>query len=115
MTMASMKTAMSTAKPFKWIRPEVSPLFAFIGIALSAGAYLGARHIIGNPTVYVSKKRRSKLGDASDDQVLKEKGRSYMNTSAFQRLANVHGTPDAWRDMQERQEAAAATSTAKTS
>lgn len=111
--MVNIKTTLSTAKPFRWIRPEVSPLFAFIGVALSAAVYMGARHIVGNPSVYVSRNRRSELDMTTDDKILKERGRSYSSSSAFQKLAHVNGTPDAWRDMEARQEAAAAPASAK--
>eukprot|EP00208_Stichococcus_sp_RCC1054_P007585 CAMPEP_0206138816 /NCGR_PEP_ID=MMETSP1473-20131121/3710_1 /ASSEMBLY_ACC=CAM_ASM_001109 /TAXON_ID=1461547 /ORGANISM="Stichococcus sp, Strain RCC1054" /LENGTH=99 /DNA_ID=CAMNT_0053532343 /DNA_START=170 /DNA_END=469 /DNA_ORIENTATION=+ len=94
-------------RPFKWVRPEVSPLFAAIGLAVGICGYSVARNLMTNPAVYVRKERRSNVDDTGSD-AMKKQSNSYGTGGLFRNFGHVHGKPEAWKSMQAREEAAAA-------
>jgi hypothetical protein len=98
---------MARGQAFKWVRPEVSPLFVAIGLAVGICGYSITRNLMTNPAVYVRKDRRMDEDDHGSE-AMKRQSSSYGTAGLLRNFGHLHGKPDSWKNLEQRQEQAAA-------
>ncbi|CAK0787344.1 hypothetical protein CVIRNUC_010563 [Coccomyxa viridis] len=74
------------AGKFRWIRPDVFPLFAALGLGVGACVYSVSRNFLTNPDVRVFKSSRN--DGASEDPKLEEHGKKYKH-SFYRMLGDI--------------------------
>ncbi|EIE23897.1 hypothetical protein COCSUDRAFT_62427 [Coccomyxa subellipsoidea C-169] len=68
---------------YRWVRPDVYPLFAAVGVGVAAAAVIMSRKLTADPSVTMWRSMRGK--DVNEDQANK------YNDNVLRRM--VHGRP----------------------
>ncbi|CAL8467374.1 g6911 [Coccomyxa elongata] len=74
------------SKAFQWVKPEIYPLFAALGLGIGACIYSSTRNFLHSPEVRVYKSSRA--DGASEDPALLTAGKKYK-TSFYRMLGDI--------------------------
>ncbi|XP_042494772.1 uncharacterized protein LOC122074045 [Macadamia integrifolia] len=88
-----LSAAVSMASVNRWLRPEVYPLFAAVGVAVGICGFQLVRNICINPEVRVNKQNRAAgvLENHSEGEVYAEHGlRKFVRTKTPQIMPGIN-------------------------